>query len=55
MVQNAGNKQRWKDARVIKTHIKFGADAALASKMQVIDGCYIMRVLLFWFFVTEYC
>ena len=44
-----------KDARELKTHIKFGADAALESKMQVIDGCCIIKVLLFLFFVTEYC
>ena len=55
VVQKAGNKQRWKDTRELKTHIKFGADAALESKMQVIDGCCIIKVLLFLFFVTEYC
>jgi len=41
-----------KDARELKTHIKFGADAALESKMQVIDECCIIKVLLF---LTEYC
>ena len=55
VVQKAGNKQRWKDARELKTHIKFGADAALESKMQVIGGCCIIKALLFLFFVTEYC
>ena len=36
-------------------HIKFSADAALKSKQQVIDGCCMIKVLLFLFFVTEYC
>ena len=44
-----------RDARETKTHIKFSADAALKSKQQVIDGCCIINVLLFLFFVTEYC
>ena len=44
-----------KDAREIKTHIKFGAEDALESKMQVIDGCRITKVLIFLLFVTEYC
>ena len=39
-----------KDARELKTHIKFDADAALESKMQVIDGCCIIKVLLFFVF-----
>ena len=55
VVQKAGNKQRWKDARELKTHIKFSADAALKSKEQVIDGCCMIKVLLFLFFMTEYC
>ena len=38
-----------KDARELKTHIKFGADAALESKMQVIDGCCIIKVCFFVF------
>ena len=38
-----------KDARELKTHIKFGADAALESKIQVIDGYCIIKVLLFCF------
>ena len=42
-----------KDARQLKTHIKFGADAALESQMQVIDGCCIIKVLLFLFFVNR--
>lgn len=41
-----------KDVRELITHIKFGADAALERKMQVIDGCCIIKVLLF---LTEYC
>lgn len=41
-----------KDVRELITHIKFGADAALERKMQVIDGCSIIKVLLF---LTEYC
>ena len=39
-----------RDARPLKTHIKFGADAALESKMQVIDGCCLIKVLFFFVF-----
>ena len=53
--QETNRDKDGKDARQLRTHIKFGADAALESKMQVIDGCCIIKVLLFLFFVTEYC
>ena len=38
-----------KVARELKTQIKFGAGGALESKLLVIDGCCIIKVLLFCF------
>ena len=48
--QETNRDKDGRDARQLKTHIKFSADAALESKMQVTDGCCIIKVLLFFVF-----